>query len=113
MRFALALDLVNDADSIAAYEKAHEQIWPEVRDHLLAHGVVGMQIYRIGNRLFMCMEVNPKLYDPSVMAAASLANPVIAQWEAWMWQFQQPTPWTPAGEKWVEMDCVFNLASQF
>ena len=34
MRYALALDLVDDAQRIADYEKAHERIWPEVRDHL-------------------------------------------------------------------------------
>jgi L-rhamnose mutarotase len=109
MRYALALDLVDDAQRIAEYEQAHQRIWPEVRDHLRAQGVLGMEIYRLGTRLFMVMEVDPAVYSPQAMDAASLANPVIQRWEALMWTFQAPTPWTPAGEKWVFMDRIFEL----
>lgn len=108
-RYALALDLVDDAGKIAAYEKAHEKIWPEVRDHLRAHGVRDMEIYRLGTRLFMLMEVDPELYNAEAMAAASRANPVIEQWEALMWTYQVPTPWTPKGEKWLSMARIFSL----
>ncbi|OGB76881.1 MAG: L-fucose mutarotase, partial [Burkholderiales bacterium RIFCSPLOWO2_12_FULL_67_210] len=101
MRYALALDLVDDAQRIAEYEKAHERIWPEVRDHLRAQGVLDMEIYRLGTRLFMVMEVDPAVYSVQAMAEASLANPVIQRWETLMWTYQAPTPWTPAGEKWV------------
>lgn len=112
MRYALALDLVDDPQRIADYEKAHERIWPEVRDHLRAQGVLGMEIYRLGTRLFMVMEVDPTVYSVQAMAEASLANPDIRRWEALMWTYQQPTPWTPPGEKWVFMDRIFDLASQ-
>jgi L-rhamnose mutarotase len=109
MRYALALDLVDDAERISEYEKAHQSIWPEVREHLLQHGVVDMEIYRLGTRLFMVMEVDDAQYDADTMAAASLANPAIANWEALMWRYQTPTPWTPAGEKWVPMQRIFKL----
>ena len=112
MRYALALDLVDDAQRIAEYEQAHERIWPEVRDHLHAQGVLDMEIYRLGTRLFMVMEVDPVVYSVQAMAEASLANPVIQRWETLMWTYQVPTPWTPAGEKWVFMDRIFSLASQ-
>ena len=112
MRYALALDLVDDAQRIADYEKAHEKIWPEVRDHLLEQGVTGMEIYRLGTRLFMVMEVDPAVYSAQAMAAASLSNPAIVRWETLMWNYQVPTPWTPAGEKWVPMQRIFDLASQ-
>ena len=111
-RYALALDMVDDAQKIAAYEKAHERIWPEVRDHLRAHGVLDMEIYRLGTRLFMLMEVDPQVYKPEAMAAAALANPVIVKWEALMWRYQLPTPWTPVGEKWVAMERIFSLRAQ-
>lgn len=111
-RYALALDLVDDAVRIAAYEKAHEKIWPEVRDHLRAQGVTGMEIYRLGTRLFMVMEVAPAIYSPEGMAAASAASPVIQKWETLMWTYQAPTPWTPQGEKWVPMQRIFDLAAQ-
>ena len=111
-RYCLALDLVDDAAKIAEYEAAHQTIWPAVRDHLLANGVVSMEIYRLGTRLFMLMEVNPAVYRAEVMAAASAANPTIVEWERLMWTFQAPTPWTPAGEKWVPMQRIFNLQDQ-
>jgi L-rhamnose mutarotase len=112
MRYALALDLVDDAQRIADYEKAHEKIWPEVRDHLHEQGVTSMEIYRLGTRLFMLMEVDPAVYDAQAMARASLDNPAIVRWETLMWTYQVPTPWTPAGEKWVVMQQIFDLASQ-
>ena len=112
MRYALALDLVDDAQRIADYEEAHQTIWPEVRDHLREQGVLGMEIYRLGTRLFMVMEVDPAVYSAQAMDAASLASPVIQRWEALMWTYQAPTPWTPPGTKWVPMDRIFDLASQ-
>jgi len=112
MRYALALDLVDDAQRIADYEKAHERIWPEVRDHLRAQGVRGMEIYRLGTRLFMVMEVDPAVYSAQAMAEASRDNPHIQRWETLMWTYQAPTPWTPDGEKWVEMKRIFDLSTQ-
>ena len=112
MRYALALDLVDDAQRIADYEKAHERIWPEVRDHLRAQGVLGMEIYRLGTRLFMVMEVDPAVYSAQGMAEASRDNPHIQRWETLMWTYQAPTPWTPEGEKWVEMKRIFDLSTQ-
>ncbi|MDZ7936737.1 MAG: L-rhamnose mutarotase [Rhodoferax sp.] len=111
-RYALALDLVDDAQRIADYEKIHEAIWPEVRAHLLSQGVLGMEIYRLGTRLFMVMEVDPSVYSAEGFAQAALDNPVIVRWEALMWTYQAPTPWTPAGEKWVAMDKIFDLGAQ-
>ena len=112
MRYALALDLVDDAERIAAYERAHQQIWPEVREHLRRHGVLGMEIYRLGTRLFMLMETDDAVYDAAAMAQATQDDPVIARWETLMWTYQAATPWTPAGEKWVAMQKIFDLAAQ-
>lgn len=112
MRYALALDLVDDEQRIAAYEKAHEHIWPEVRDHLLANGVLGMEIYRLGTRLFMVMEVDPNTYSEAAMAVAAHNNPAIERWETLMWNYQVPTPWTPPGEKWVVMRRIFDLGQR-
>lgn len=112
MRYALALTLVDDALRIAAYEQAHEKIWPEVRDHLHAQGVLGIKIYRLRTRLFMMMEVDPDVYSAQAMATAALVSPAIERWEAQMWSCQAPTPWTPVGEMWVLMGQIFDLNSQ-
>ena len=68
MRHCLALDLRDDAALIAQYEAHHRRIWPEVRAHLLAHGVVSMSIYRLGTRMVMVMETDDTRYDAQAMA---------------------------------------------
>ncbi|ORM73597.1 L-fucose mutarotase [Pantoea wallisii] len=107
----LALDLIDAPEKIAEYQRLHQRIWPEVAEHLRQQGIVRMEIYRLGTRLFMVMEVNDA-FNPQDFAQASAQNPHIQRWEALMWQFQQPTPWTPAGEKWVAMEQIFSLQDQ-
>ena len=107
-RICQALDLVDSAPLIAEYQRLHERIWPEVAAHLREHGVMEMEIYRVGSRLMMVMEVNDKFND-AMFSEQSLNNPVIQRWEALMWKYQVPTPWTPAGEKWVPMERIFSL----
>jgi L-rhamnose mutarotase len=46
------------------------------------------------------------------MARADATNPAIAEWEALMWTYQVPTPWTPAGTKWTALRKIFSLDSQ-
>jgi L-rhamnose mutarotase len=112
MRYTLALDLVDDVQRIADYEKAHEKIWPEVREHLVNQGVIDMEIYRLGTRLFMIMEVDETVFDFVAMTHAAQTNPIIVRWESLMWTYQLPTPWTPSGEKWMRMTRIFSLAAQ-
>lgn len=57
-KYYLALDLVNDAKLIKAYEELHKKIWIEVIDNLKESGIVCLEIYRVENRLVMVMEVN-------------------------------------------------------
>ena len=109
MRHCLALDLKDDPVLIAQYEAHHRSIWPEVRTHLHAHGVTGMEIYRLGTRMVMLMETDDVSYDAEAMGLAARSNPKIREWEELMWKFQAPTPWTPEGEKWVAMRRIFEL----
>ena len=109
MRHCLALDLKDDAALIAEYEAYHRSIWPEVRTHLHAHGVTGMEIYRLGTRMVMLMETDDARYDAEAMAPAMRNDTKINAWEELIWKFQAPTPWTPAGEKWVGMKRIFEL----
>jgi L-rhamnose mutarotase len=110
MRRCLLLDLHDDPALIAEYEAQHRAVWPQVLAHLREQGVVGMQIYRLGTRLCMVMETDDRRFDAARMAAAAAAHPVVQAWEALMWRFQAPTPWTPAGAKWVDAALVFDLA---
>ena len=49
--YYLALDLKDDAEAIAAYERHHreDRFWPEIGDSIREAGVRDMEIYRTGN----------------------------------------------------------------
>jgi L-rhamnose mutarotase len=110
-RWCLALDLKDDPELIAEYCELHQQIWPEIAASIREAGIVGMEIWRTGNRMMMVMETDER-YDPAAKGVADGENPKVVEWEALMWRFQQPLPWAATGQKWVPMERVFNLARQ-
>lgn len=67
-----------------------------------------MQIYLLGNRLFMIMEVDEN-FSFEAKAKADAANPKVTEWEKLMWKFQQPLPWAKTGEKWMPMEQIYQL----
>lgn len=111
-RLYYALDLKDDPALIAEYTRWHqsENAWPEITQSIRAAGIVDMEIYLTGNRLFMMMEVND-YFNSQAKSAADISNPVVQKWEALMNQFQQPLPWAKSGEKWVPMDRIYKLES--
>ncbi len=108
MRYALALDLKDDPASIAEYERYHERIWPEIEQSIRVSGITNMEIYRVGNRLFMVMEID-ETFSFEQKAAADAANPTVQEWEALMWQYQQALPMAKPGEKWLLKNKIFTL----
>ena len=56
-RFVLTLDLVDDPGLIERYLEAHRNIWPEIPAGIREVGIIGMDIYRDGNRLVMIMQM--------------------------------------------------------
>jgi L-rhamnose mutarotase len=107
-RYSLALDLKDDAALIAEYERHHERIWPAITDSIRGAGILDMEIYRTGNRLFMVMEVADD-FSFDAKAAADAINPKVREWEALMSTFQQALPWAAPAEKWVRMARIFKL----
>ena len=110
-RFCLTLDLKDDPKLIAEYEKYHEKIWPEITQSLKDAGIEDLEIYRLGTRMFMVMEVNER-FSNEAKARADEANPKVREWEELMWRFQQPLPQAKPGEKWLPMKKIFSLQSR-
>jgi L-rhamnose mutarotase len=108
MRYCLALDLQDDPALIAKYERYHENIWPEIEASIRQSGITSMDIYRVGNRLFMIMETDAT-FSFEQKAAADAANPKVQEWEALMWRYQQALPMAKPGEKWLLMKKIFQL----
>jgi L-rhamnose mutarotase len=109
-RYCLALDLKEDPELIAQYEAYHRAVWPEILASIREAGILDMQIYRTGNRLFMIMEVSAA-FDGAAKAAADATNPKVVEWEQLMDTFQQRLPWAAPNQKWVPMEQIFALNS--
>ena len=107
-RYALALDLKEDANLIKEYEDWHRKVWPEIKKSITDAGITNMEIYRTGNRLFMIMETSDS-FDFNKKSSMDAANPKVQAWETLMWKFQQPLPWAKPDEKWIVMDKIFQL----
>ena len=110
-RYCLTLDLQNDPKKIAEYKRYHEKIWPEIRDSLFAAGVVAMEIYLSGTRMFMIMDVNDS-FSLEKKAAMDRANPKVQEWEAMMANFQAVPEGADPVRRWAPMEKVFDLALQ-
>ncbi len=103
-----ALDLKDDPASIEEYEAHHQQVWPEIVKSIKARGILSMEIFRTGNRLFMILRVNDS-FSFDKKAEAYLQNKKVQEWEELMWRYQQALPFAEAGEKWVLMKKIFEL----
>jgi L-rhamnose mutarotase len=107
-RYCLTLDLKDDPRLIAEYKKYHEKIWPEITASLKDSGIVDAEIYRLGTRMFMILEVN-ETFSFESKSRADQENAKVREWEELMWKFQQALPQARPGEKWLLMDRIFKL----
>ncbi len=109
-RFCFSCDLKDDSQLMTEYKAYHAQgkVWPEITQSIKDAGVVDLQIYLTGNRMFMIMEVD-ETFDPSKKAEMDASNPKVQEWEELMWKYQQALPWAKEGEKWVPMEKVYKL----
>ncbi|MCH5236297.1 MAG: L-rhamnose mutarotase [Muribaculaceae bacterium] len=110
MQIIKTLKLKEDGDSIAAYIKAHDNIWPEIRQGILDVGISRMDIFLHGNLAVMVMEFPDSLdIDKAMEQLATL--PRQEEWETFVSQFQECDPNDTSAEKWHEMKKIFQLNS--
>ena len=107
-RYCQTLELVDDPEMVEAYVKEHSRVWPEVQAGIREVGILDMQIYALGNRLFMIMDTVDE-FDWVADNARLAELPRQAEWEAYMARFQGADPTTPSTGKWKLMDKIFQL----
>jgi L-rhamnose mutarotase len=107
-RYCLALDLKDDPQLIAEYRRHHQKIWPEITRSIKDSGIEDLEIYLLGSRLFMIMEVNDG-FSFEAKGEADRRNPKVQEWENLMWKFQKALPQAKSGEKWLLMERIFKL----
>jgi len=109
-RFCLTLDLKDDPKLIAEYKRHHEKIWPEITRSIKDAGILDLEIYLQGMRMFMILEVDES-FSFEKKAQADRQNPKVQEWENLMWKYQKALPEGRPGEKWLLMERVFKLES--
>ena len=105
-RLCFACDLIDDEELISAYIKKHKSVWPEIKSSIKESGITNMEIYNIGNRLFMIMEV-VKDFDIDKKAEMDINNSRVQEWENLMWKYQKQLPWANDGEKWMLLKQIY------
>jgi L-rhamnose mutarotase len=109
-RFCLALDLKEDSTLIREYKYWHmsEHIWPEIPRGIREVGILDMEIYLLGSRLFMIMETT-KDFDFEKQMGKLAGLPRQKEWEAFVSKFQKSSANATSSEKWKRMDRIFKL----
>ena len=109
-RFCKTLELRNDADLIAANKLAHarENTWPEINQGMREVGILDMEIYITGTKLFMIMDTVPDFDHEKAMTELA-TKPRQAEWEKHMARFQNTSENATADEKWQLMERIFKM----
>ena len=109
-RYCQTLDLKDDPKLIAKYTEAHDRYhsWPEIREGIRQVGILEMEIYILGNRLFMIVDT-PIDFDWDTAMARLATLPRQAEWEEYVAMFQQCKPGSTSDEKWQMMERMFYL----
>ena len=109
-RYCQTLDLKDDPALIAEYVDRHSEgkCWTEVIEGIRTVGILEMEIYLIGTRLFMIVETAAD-FDWDTAFARLSTLPRQAEWEEYMAIFQVSKPGASSAEKWKLMDRIFNI----
>jgi len=109
-RFCKTLTLEDDPQLMEDYKKVHAAgaVWPEINQGMIDVGILDMEIYIIGTRLFMIMDTVPDFNHD--LAMAELANkPRQSEWEAYVSRFQKTSADASADEKWQLVERIYKL----
>lgn len=104
------MDLKDNPELIEEYKRRHsrEESWKEIRDGIREVGILEMEIYILGNRLFMIVET-PLDFDWDSAMSRLATLPRQQEWETYMSIFQDCNADDTADEKWKMMDRMFYL----
>ena len=109
-RYCQTLDLKDDPELIARYVEAHDRFhaWPEIREGIREVGILEMEIYILGNRLFMIVET-PLDFDWDAAMARLATLPRQQEWEDYVAMFQACRTGASSNDKWQMMERMFYL----
>ena len=109
-RFCKTLELKNDPKLIEEYISVHskENKWPEIDQGMKDLGIIDMEIYIFGTRLFMIMDTLPD-FDHEHDMAKLAKEPLQKEWEQFVSKFQVSSLNDTANEKWRLLERIYSL----
>ena len=109
-RFCKTLTLEDDPQLIEDYKKVHaaSAVWPEITQGMIDVGILDMEIYIVGTRLFMIMDTVPDFDHNSAMTKLA-TKPRQSEWEAYVSRFQRTSAEASADEKWQVIERIYKL----
>jgi L-rhamnose mutarotase len=108
-RYVFTVNLRDEPHVVDAYLRHHREVWPEVQASLRTAGVEQMDIYLLGRRLVMIVELRQGLDYRTAFLSHASSSPRVAEWERLMKSLQEPAAEGRAGEWWAAMEPVFHL----
>ena len=109
-RYCQTMRLKDDAELIRKDREAHdkEHFWDEIKQGIKAVGILEMEIYILGNTLFMIVDAPLDFDWDSAMARLSTL-PRQQEWENHVASFQDCAEGATSDEKWQMMERMFHL----
>lgn len=109
-RYCQTLELKDNPELIKEYRRLHspQGSWPEIRQGIREVGILEMEIYISGSKLFMIVET-PLDFDWDSAMARLATLPHQQEWEQLVDKFQLCTPGASSNEKWKMMERIFYL----
>jgi L-rhamnose mutarotase len=109
-RYCKTLTLRDDPALIEDYKKVHAAgaAWPEITQGMIDVGILDMEIYIAGTRLFMIMDTVPD-FDHNRAMKELTGKPRQSEWEAYVSKFQRTSAEASADEKWQLIERIYKL----
>ena len=109
-RYCKTLSLEDNPRLIEEYKKVHAKgaAWPEITQGMIEVGILDMEIYLAGTRLFMIMDTVPEFDHDRAMEELS-TKPRQSEWEAYVSKFQRAPAGASADEKWQLIKRIYKL----
>lgn len=109
-RYCKTLMLKDNPQLIEDYKKVHAPgaTWPEISQGMREVGILDMEIYLLGNRLFMIMDT-VRDFDHDRAMDQLAGKPRQSEWETYVSRFQQTSADATADEKWQLMERIYKM----
>ena len=109
-RYCKSLTLKNDPVLIKKYKEVHAagKAWSEITQGMKDVGIIDMEIYILGNQLFMIMDTIADFDHQKAMTELA-TKPLQSEWEEHVSEFQNSDADATADSKWQLMERIYEM----